>query len=271
MDTFERHLSLFLFFHWMFSPFFMGRNWNSYTFERENGTDLPGTNAGAQTSSVKHATPSGHSPPFALSQRLWILEWPMNEKKSPHGTFGGYGCLGFDFPPRWLGLQIEGLRIPQISTKFTGGIILPKKDNYPTSPHVERRSLSHLNCSYLCEISRNDESTSLLDSFTNFNFDFQCFWGFLESWIMIVPPQRLNGASVFSYIKTHKSTQMQQAENWSYTEYLRYARHFCSKAIFVSVILFRSSLDFKWARKSRKFWNSIVQITSPFCNMSISH
>lgn len=40
------------------------------------------------------------------------------------------------------------------------------------------------------------------------------------------PPQRLNGASVFCCIKTHKSTQMQQAENRSYTEYLGYARHF---------------------------------------------
>ena len=158
-------------------------------------TDLPGTNAGAPTSSVKHATPSGHSlrpnPPFRLIPKTLHPRVTDERKKIPTWNLLGGGSLGSISPPVGLACKLKVERFPNlnmvvvqilvVTKKFTGRIILPKKDNYPKSPHVERCSLSHLNCSYLCEISRNDESTNLLDSFTNFNFDFQCFWGFLES------------------------------------------------------------------------------------------
>ena len=155
MDTFKKHLPFFISFIGFSAHFSWG--------EIEIPTRFKGKRDWStrywcwRTNLISQATPSGQTPPFALSQRLWILEWPMNEKKSPPGTFWGVWLPWVRFPPplAWLAnwrfkdspnLNMVVVLILVVTKKFTGGIILPKKDNYPTSPHVERRSLSHLNC-----------------------------------------------------------------------------------------------------------------------------
>lgn len=107
MDTFERHLSLFLFFHWIFSPFFMGRNWIPTRFKRKVLI--------YQVLMLAHQPhQSSHSfrpNPFRLIPKTLDPRVTDERKKIPTWNLLGVWVLGFDFPPRWLGLQIEGWKI----------------------------------------------------------------------------------------------------------------------------------------------------------------
>ena len=84
----------------------------------------------------------------------------MNEKKIPTWNLWGEWLPWVRFPPHWLGLQIEGSRIPKplglYSTNpggdkktLRGGLYCPKRITTQNHHMSKRRSLSHLNCYYL--------------------------------------------------------------------------------------------------------------------------